>query len=139
MSDKAILIVDDEPAFMAPIIELLKLDSISDENIIYCTQIDEAFSALNLNKNIVCVSLDLLMGDNMNLLRGTSVINGIRALSKIRELYPALPIVCFSILREEEGGIRDFTTRYNALFISKTAPDGTDRLLEFYKEHYANS
>ena len=131
---RKILMIDDEPGFMRPIIERLMLEGYSLDAIIYCSQIDEGFTALRMEKdNIACMSLDLLMGDNINILKGDSNINGLNALSQLRKLYPALPIVCYSILGEEEGGIREAMSKSNASFISKTDSEGMEKLIDFFK------
>lgn len=129
-----LLLVDDEPRFIRDVLIRLKLDGFEESDIIYCSQIDEGLTALERNHNISGVSLDLLMGDNMKRLKGGGYkITGLNALKYIRECYPILPIVCFSILGEQDGGIREAMTQFNADFISKTDVDGMERLVKFFK------
>ncbi len=134
---KKILIIDDEPVFMRSIIDILEIEGIKRTDVIYCSQVDEGFRALNTDKNnVACVSIDMLMPDPMNMLVGDSEINGLKALKQIREKYTTLPIVCFTILGEQEGGIREASEKYNATFISKTDSDGDEKLIAFFKKHY---
>lgn len=133
---KKILIMDDEPAFIKNVLFRLEKEGIQKESYIYCSQIEEFFSALtSMHKDIVCISMDLLIGDNMNVLKGDSKINGLNALSRIHTQYPAIPVVLFSILSADEGGIGESIEGGRAEFISKTDKDGLVRLVAFYKLH----
>jgi len=134
---KKILIVDDEPDFITPIIGILEIFEINRNDIIYCAQIDEAFRALEKeDKNIGCMSLDMLIADPLGILKGAGEINGLKALKQLSHLYPWLPIACFTILREQEGGIREAVEENKATFISKTDSDSVERLIEFFKKYY---
>lgn len=129
--------IDDEPTFIKGIIDRLIIEGFEEKDIIPCFQVEAGFNALRSeSQNIVCVSLDLLIGDNMNVLKGDYEINGLKALAQIRRQYRNIPIVCFSILSEADGEIREAMKTYNAKFIGKTDDGGTEDLIEYFSKCY---
>ena len=127
--------MDDEPLFIEPVIALMEMSGIQKENIIYCQQIEQIFYALKQEKDIKCISLDMLFPDPKKIFREGGDINGVKALHMIRLENKDIKIVCYTILSQNEVDIKSAVERCDAQYIWKGASDGVQNLIDFFKKN----
>ena len=131
MDQKKILIIDDEPNMIEPVLDRLEFKYGKDK-FIYTQYFDDALQALE-SGGISCLYLDLIMPTDKSLKYKDSLINGLNALRQIRETYKELPIVCYTAVKEEET--IQTIHGYRAEYISKTDNDGFYDLIKFFEKH----
>ncbi len=83
-----------------------------------------------------CVSMDLLLNARANMKYQGEKFVGINILKEVRELYPDLPIACYTVLEETEVKIQ--VASYGAVYICKVkkagGKTGSANLLQFFEE-----
>jgi CheY-like chemotaxis protein len=129
---KRILIIDDEPTMIVPVLDRLEYKYGSD-SYTYTQYFSDDLNVLKTG-NISCIYLDLIMPKDKSLKYSDSLINGLNALKQIRELYPDLPIVCYSVVNEE-GPIQSILNNKATTYISKTDNDGFNHLIDFFEKN----
>jgi len=129
---KKILIIDDEPTQIEPVIDRIEF-TFGPDSFIYTQYFDEGLLALE-KENISCLSIDLIMPADGALKYKDSLINGINALKQIREEHQGLPIVCYTVVKEEETIQK--IINYHSEYISKKDDDGFYKLFKFFNTNF---
>lgn len=132
MSIKKILVVDDEPKMIEPVLDRLEF-KYGKESFIFTQYFSDALAVLK-SMEISCIYLDLIMPTDNSLKYKDSLINGINFLVQIRESQRNIPIVCYTVVKEEEPIL--IIKKYNAEYICKTDDDGFYKLFIFFAKHF---
>ena len=104
------------------------------ENFIYAQYFEDCISALKDNQDgVACLSIDLIMPKSDQYKYKNSLLNGLNALREVRDSYPNLPIVVYTVVSDEAS--KKDVEDLKALYISKNDGDGFKNLFEFFKRN----
>lgn len=128
---KKFLIVDDEPVFMEPIFERIKLEFGEEVFFQYFQSANDVVKYLKANglTDVSGVILDLTLNISNNIQQEV-ILGGLIIAKRIREIDTSIPIAYFSLFSEEPV-IADCLLIPNTIFISKTDSEGMEKLINF--------
>jgi len=129
MCEKKVLIIDDEKWFFEPILDRLTYEKIGFD---FCISGSQGLEYLKANKyRVVILDIKVTLGRNLQHLLGKDA-SGISILEEIRKIEHRIPVICFTVLNDEE--IRDKILKLGGKHILKATDD--DELINTIKKHF---
>lgn len=96
---RQVLIIDDEKWFFEPFLERLDFEKIQYD---FCKSGTQGLNMLEENDyRVIILDMKVTLGENLEHLKGEDV-PGILIFKEIRKIQPNIPVICLTVLSEEE-------------------------------------
>ncbi len=129
--NKSVLIIDDEEWFYEGIMERMAAQGITYD---FARTGQEGLKKWeNNNYKVIALDMKLSLGDELSRSSGGGAIPGLIILKQIKAKSPNFPVICFTVLSDEDAGKR--IAKLGGIHIAKGIKKAYLRLIDEIKKH----